>query len=128
MDISIDKIKTPDEFFLVFNGLCKIAELAFDTFSRKNFSGIGVKNIAKEITYLMGITFTIIGMRGEYPGFRDGSFSSPFFVVINGKEYNQDYLYKMNDHFTVKFEEALIRTKDLIPEYYESYKTVWRNY
>jgi len=127
MDILIDKIKTPEEFFLVFNGLCKIAELAFDTFSRKDFSEIREKNIAKEISYLMSITLTIIGMRGEYSGFRDDSLSSPFFVVIDGKEYTQDYLYKMNDYFTTKFEEALIRTKDLIPEYYESYITVWRN-
>ena len=39
-----------------------------------------------------------------------------------------DYLYKMNDYFTNRFDEAINKVKDLIPEYYEAYKTVWQNY
>jgi len=128
MNILIDKIKTSEEFFLVFNGLCKMAESSFNSFNEKDFSGLGSKIIAKEISYLMSITFIIIGMRGEYSSFREDSLTSPFFVIIDGKEYNQDYLYKMNDYFTNRFDEALNKVKDLIPEYYESYITVWRNY
>lgn len=128
MDTSIDQIKTPEEFFAVFNGLCKIAESVFNSFDEKDFSGLGSKMIAKEISYLMSITLVVIGMRGGYPAFRDDALSSPFFVIIDGKEYDQDYLYKMNDYFTNRFDETLNKTKDLIPEYYESYITVWRNY
>jgi hypothetical protein len=128
MNTSIDKIKTPEEFFLVFNGLCKIAESAFNNFNEKDFSGLGSKTIAHEISYLMSVTFMIIGMRGGYSGFREDSLSSPLFVMIDGQEYNQDYLYKMNDYFTERFDETLNKIKNLIPEYYESYKTVWQNY
>jgi hypothetical protein len=128
MDTSIDKLKTPEEFLFVFNGLCKIAESAFNNFDEKDFSGLESKMIAKEISYLMSITFVIIGMRGGYSAFRDDALSSPFFVIIEGKEYDQVYLYRMNDYFTNRFDEALNKVKDLIPEYYESYITVWRNY
>ncbi|MFZ2310944.1 MAG: hypothetical protein WAW11_05380 [Patescibacteria group bacterium] len=128
MNTSIDKINTPEEFFAVFNGLCKIAESAFNNFDKKDFSELGSKIIAKEISYLMSVTFMIIGMRGGYTGFREDSLTSPFLVVIDGQEYNQDYLYKMNDYFTERFDEALNKIKELIPEYYEAYKTVWQNY
>ncbi|MDP3837192.1 MAG: hypothetical protein Q8Q67_03760 [bacterium] len=128
MDISIDKIETPEEFFLVFNGLCKLAESAFDSFDEKDFSGLGSKSIAKEMSYLMSITLVIIGMRGGYASFRQGALDAPIFATINGIEYDQKYLYKMNDHFTGRFDDALNKIKNLIPEMYESYKTVWQNY
>ncbi|NCC70379.1 hypothetical protein EOM09_02250 [bacterium] len=128
MNTIINNIKTPEEFFLVFNGLCKMAESAFNSFDGKDFSEIEPKIIVKEISYLMSITFVIIGMRGQYSAFRDNSLNSPFFVIIDNKEYNQDYLYKMNDYFTNRFDKILNRIKYLIPEYYESYITVWRNY
>jgi hypothetical protein len=70
----------------------------------------------------------IIGMRGGYTGFKEDLLTSPFFLVIDGKEYNQDYLYQMNDYFTERFDGALNKVKNLIPEYYEAYKTVWQNY
>lgn len=128
MNTSIEQIKTPEEFFSAFNGLCKIAESAFNNFDEKDLSKLNSKTIAKEVSYLMSIAFVIIGMRGEYSGFKEDLLTSPFFAIIDNQEYNQDYLYKMNDYFTDRFDKTLNKIKDLIPEYYESYKTVWQNY
>lgn len=128
MDTTIDKIETSEEFFLVFNGLCKIAESSFNNFDEKDLSGLEPQAIAKEISYLMSITFVIIGMRGQYLAFRKDLLNFPFFVITNGQEYNQAYLYKMNDYFTKRFDDTLSRVKKMIPEHYDHYKNVWQNY
>ncbi|MCX6795853.1 MAG: hypothetical protein NT165_03985 [Candidatus Falkowbacteria bacterium] len=129
-NIQIEKIKNIEEFFLVFNGLCKIAESAFNRFDEEMSSSNPPSSnlVAKEVSYLMSITFVIIGMRGQYAGFRGGDDFTPFIVSIDGMEYDQKYLYKMNDYFTSRFDEVLGKVQELAPEYYEPYKLVWQNY
>ena len=112
----------------MFYGLCKIAESAFNNFDKKDFTESESKAIAKEISYLMSITYVIIGMSGKHSNFRNNLLTFPFFVITDGKEYNQDYLHKMNNHFTKRFNKVLNKIKNTTPEYYELYKIVWQNY
>ncbi len=127
MKAQIEQIKTKEEFFSVFNGLCKIAEAAFNDFDNQDIATLSSQNIAKELSYLMSAVFVIAGMRGEYHGFVREDFS-PFFVVVDGQEYDQNYLYKMSDYFVGRFDGALNKVKDISPDNYETYKKVWGNY
>lgn len=128
-NIQFNNIKNKEEFFGVFQGLCNIAESAFNNFEKQaKDADFPVSQIPRHISYLMSITFVIMGMRGDYGGFRDQDMLSAFFVEIDGVKYDQKYLYKMNDYFAERFGKTLeiLKEKDL--ESYESYKFVWGKY
>ena len=85
-NIQFNNIKNKEEFFLIFQGLCNIAESAFNQFDGQfnNKSSENLSQISRHVSYLMGITFVIVGMRGDYSEFRDSDLISPFFVEIGG--------------------------------------------
>lgn len=127
-NLQFDKIKSKEEFFTVFQGMCNIAESAFNSFDTDVKNGLPASQISRHISYLMSITFVIMGMRGDYGGFRDEDMLRSFFIQIDGVEYDQQHLYKMNDYFANRFNKALDILKEADPEVYESYKTVWGKY
>lgn len=128
--IQFNKIKSKEEFFLVFRGLCEIAESAFNKFDAQ-FQEVKREDAAqvrKGVSYLMSITFVVMGMRGDYDGFRDENLSTPFFVEIDGVHYDQKYLYTMNDYFADRFNTVLNILKEVDLESYASYNVVWKNH
>ena len=129
-DIKFNKISSQKEFFTVFQGLCDIAELAFNNFDEqfKNPRTVDAVEICRNISYLMSITFVIMGMRGDYSGFRDNNLLSPFFVEIDGVNYHQAYLYQMNDYFADRFNKVLSLLEKIDPESHKLYKAVWGKY
>jgi len=128
--IQFDKIKSKEKFFLVFRGLCEIAESAFSRFDAqfKEAKYDDAMEVCKSASYLMSIAFVIMGMRGDYDGFRDDNLLAPFFVEIDGITYNQDYLYTMNDHFADRFNKVLDILKRVDLESYAFYSAVWKNH
>ncbi|MBT3417044.1 hypothetical protein HOE22_09765 [Candidatus Woesearchaeota archaeon] len=130
-NIQFNNIKNKEEFFLIFQGLCNIAESAFNQFEEQQFNNKNNENlsqISRHVSYLMSITFVIVGMRGGYLEFRDTDLISPFFVEVDGVQYDQKYLYKMNDYFIDRFNRVLDILKEIDPEFYKSYSVVWKNY
>lgn len=131
-NIQFNEIKSQEEFFIIFQGICNIAEHAFNEFNKRYKHDIIAQDashrIFKDMSYLMSITFVIMGMRGDYSKFHDHTLLSMFSVEINGIQYNQSYLYKMNDYFHDRFSESLKMIQDINPETYLAYRTVWSNY
>ncbi len=130
-EIQFQNIKNREEFFAVFQGLCNIAENAFYQFEEE-FKDIKddqsqVLGYCKNLSYLMSITFVIMGMRGDYSKFRDDEIG-PIFVEKDGIMYDQKYLYKMNDHFAARFNKALAILKNFDPTSAEPYRKVWSQY
>jgi hypothetical protein len=128
-NIQFNEIKSQEEFFTIFQGLCNIAEHAFNEFEMRTYevSINDTNQICKDISYLMSITFVIMGMRGDYHSFRSKD-TSPFLVEAQGVEYDQKYLYKMNDYFADRFNNALKKLEEINPEIHKSYMVVWKNY
>ena len=81
-----DTVKTPEEFLSIFQGLCAIAEFAFNDFEKQFETPVDrdAAAIRKSMSYLMSITFVIMGMRGDYAGFREGEFLKHFYVQVRG--------------------------------------------
>lgn len=130
-NIHFSEIKTREEFFTIFQGICNTAESAFNDFEKRITNGVSAEDayrLCKDASYLMSITFVIMGMRGDYAGFNDHALLSMFSVEIEGVQYDQKYLYKMNDYFHDRFSKVLELLKQVNPETYLSYKTVWSNY
>lgn len=130
VNIQFNNIKNKKEFFLTFQCLCNIAESAFNQFEEQfnNKNNENLSQISRHVSYLMSITFVIAGMRGAYSEFRDSDLISPFFVEVDGVQYDQKYLYKMNDYFIDRFNRVLDILKETDPESYKSYSVVWKNY
>jgi hypothetical protein len=124
-------ISTNEEFFTIFQGLCNIAEKSFNQFEGK-FKNIEtgdrstIIQYCRELSYLMSITFVIIGMRGNYPSFREGILV--FYTEVDGVSYDQDYLYKMNDYFIERFDRILTVLKTIDPLISESYRKIWNGW
>lgn len=128
--VQFSKIKTQEEFFGVFQGLCNIAESAFNEWDKEfpNPTEMDRAQYAKGVSYLMSVTFVIMGMRGNWRYFRDDEMFPVFFVEIDGMQYDQKYLYKMNDYFADRFNKVLAILEKIDPESHKVYQTVWRNY
>ncbi len=127
--IKFSVIKNREEFFTVFQGLCNTAEAGFNKFHEDFPTPTEMdKNMyCKGASYLMSITFVVMGMRGDWPAFKNEEIS-PFFVDMDGVRYDQQYLYKMNDYFANRFNEVLAVLEKIDPESHKAYKTVWANY
>lgn len=131
--ISFRKTESQQEYLLVFQGLCDIAESAFNKFDEefkdKEISRYDAIGVRKNLTYLMSIVLVIMGMRGDYNAFKDGDVSSQSFnVEKDGVVYDQGYLYKMNDYFADRFYQALNLLKMVDPDAYKIYNAVWKSY
>lgn len=128
--IQFNKIKSQEEFFGVFQGLCNIAESAFNEWENEypDPTEMDRAQYVKGVSYLMSITFVIMGMRGNWTYFRDDEMFPVFFVEIDGIQYDQKYLYKMNDYFADRFNKILAVLEKIDPESHKVYQTVWRNY
>lgn len=128
-NIQFNNIKNKEEFFLIFQGLCNIAESAFNQFE-ENFNKNKEKTyrIPRHVFYLMSITHVITGMRGDYIEFHKNDQLSPFVVKIDEVIYDQRYLYKMNDYFLNRFNEVLDILKETDPESYRLYNMILKNY
>lgn len=132
-EIQFQNIKTREEFFFIFQGICNVAENAFNQFEEefKNINKDGLPKIlgyCKNLSYLMSITFVIMGMRGDYSKFRADENIYPFFVEKDDVMYDQKYLYKMNDYFAERFKNALSILENIDPVSAEPYKKVWTIY
>ncbi|MST04326.1 MAG: hypothetical protein EXS49_02040 [Candidatus Pacebacteria bacterium] len=132
MDNQFKNLKNQEEFFLIFQGLCSVAEFAFNKLD-EDFKNIKtdiflVPQFKKNIPYLISITLVIMGMRGDYMGFRDNDLLSPFLVEIDGVQYDQKYLYKMNDYFRNRLNKTLDILKELDLDLYNTHKKIWSDF
>lgn len=131
-NILFQDITTKEEFFTLFQGLCNTAESAFNQFE-KEYSDITkddqyrVLGYCKNLSYLMSITFVIMGMRGDYSKFMVKEIQ-PFNLEKDGFVYDQKYLYKMNDYFAKRFNSALSVLESIDPASADPYKKVWATY
>jgi hypothetical protein len=129
--ISFKIIEDQKEFLIVFQGLCNIAESAFNKFDQRITEDPSIllsPGICYSVSHLMGITFTIMGMRGDYDAFKDGEVETrSFYVEIDGVIYDQNYLYKMNDYFASRCNQMLAILEKNHPEIYKSYSNVWKS-
>ena len=131
-EIKFQNIKTGEAFLSVFQGLCDVAENAFNQFEKefKNINKDDQSRIlwyCKNLSYLMSITFVIMGMRGDYMKFSTEEIH-PFFVEKDGIIYDHQYLYKMNDHFAERFNKALSILENIDMVSSEPYRKVWSIY
>lgn len=131
-EIKFQNIKTREEFFSIFQGVCNIAENAFNQFEGEfqtmhKDDPARILQYCKNLSYLMSITFVIMGMRGDYSKFIPDEVR-PFFVEKEGLVYDQKYLYKMNDYFAERFNKALSILENIDILSAEPYKKIWAKF
>lgn len=119
--------KDREEFLEVFENICGIADIAFNKFEEAVKTD-GTKNgedIKRYLSYLIGITKVIRGLRGDNSLLRDDSIR-PFFAEKDGVQYDQDSLYKAEGYFCERLNNALDVLKESDPKAYESFTDLWR--
>ncbi len=119
--------KSREEFLEVFENICGIAEKAFQLFEEgaKTQDIKEKEDIKRHLSYLIGITKTIRGLRGDSVLFQNDDIR-PFFVEKDGAQYDQDSLYKAEAYFCDKLNSALEILKQADQKTYESFLEMWR--
>ncbi len=119
--------KDREEFLEVFENICGIADIAFNKFEEviKNDSAHNGENIKRYLSYLIGITKVIRGLRGDYSLLQDDSMR-PFFVEKDGIQYDQDSLYKAEGYFCNRLNNAFEILKESDQKAYESFVDLWK--
>ena len=129
--INFKQIENQEEFFDIFQGLCTIAQNAFKEVESEleaynSYEKIG-DTFYQNISQLMSIVIVIRGMRGDYQKFnRKYMEDRIFYIEVDGVQYDQSYLYKMNDHFSKKLIKLLEFIEQVNPEYAKAYNLIHR--